>query len=188
MAVSNYPRTEHAAKCYGYIFWFKCIISPAPLHLSPPQSLFVADLALWFPGSTRLSISSSLHLSAAAEPGPHHPVCQSPLYTFNPSYPSLCKAASHPPPPYPPLSKQPSPQKQRSPFDSPTNTHSLTHAHRNIRHRSNRQDTLTIRYRYRDVHTHTHTHTHTQRDHHCTTPISSSGTPPLCLSFHQPIQ
>lgn len=74
---------------------FKSIFSLSPLlHFLPP-SFFVANPALWFPGSARLSISSSLHLSAAAEPGPHHPACQSPLYTFNPSYPSLCKADSH---------------------------------------------------------------------------------------------
>lgn len=58
--------------------------------------------APWF--SRALSISSSLHLSAAAEPEPHQPACQSPLHTFNPSYPSLCKAAllapHHPHPPF----------------------------------------------------------------------------------------
>lgn len=120
---------------------FKSIFSLSPLLHFLPLSFFVANPALRFPGSARLSISSSsLHLSAAAEPGPHHPACQSPLYTFNPSYPSLCKADSHTvPPPVPPspsphhhhlhllLSKQLPPQKNWDPFNSPTST--FTHKH-----------------------------------------------------------
>lgn len=99
-------------------------------------------------GSAQLSISSSLHLRAAAEPGPHHPACQSPLYTFNPSYPSLCKAASHTAPLSPPPFKTapPSTEALRSSFNSLTSTHSP--AHKNT-------STPTMWYRYGGTHTHT---------------------------------
>lgn len=127
----------------------------------------MADPALWFPGSARLSISSSsLHLSAAAEPGPHHPACQSPLYTFNPSYPSLCKAASRTAPLLLCSKQPPSTEALRSSFNSHANTHSLTPAHC-----SYRQNTATRRYRYGGIDTqhmnaHTQTGTHTLRRSH----------------------
>lgn len=79
--------------CHAYNFWFKSVNSSAPFFLSP--SLCGRPSAVV---SQALSISNSLHLSAAAEPEPHPHACQSQLHTFNPSYPSLCKAALLAPP------------------------------------------------------------------------------------------
>lgn len=189
MAVSNYPGTDPTVKCYGRIFWFKSIIfSGSTLSLSLPLFLFAANPALWFPGSARLSISSSLHLSSAAEPGPHHPACQSPLYTFNPSYPSPCKAASHTPTSPPPFKTTPSTDALRSPFNFQPNTHTFIYTFTHKRSPSVLQTKHTHnkiqirRHRY----THMNTHTNRQAGRHCTTPTPSFGTPPLLLFIPPP--
>lgn len=174
------PFTDRThTKFYGYTFLFKSVISLVPfLFLS--VSLFVADPALWFPSSARLSISCSLHLSAAAEPGPHHPACQSPLYTFNPSYPSPCKAASLPSPL--PRSKQPPPQKRRDPplTLTPTHVHFYTCAQRHspsLLQTKHAHDGIQIR-RYRCTYT-AHTKTDTKAN---TAPLPYLR-PGLHLSF-----
>lgn len=100
-------------ECHAYNFWFKSVISAAPLFLSPSLCGRPSPVV-----SQALSINNSLHLSAAAEPEPHPHACQSPLHAFNPSYPSLCKAALLAPPLSFLLSKQPpSTEAPRSSFN-----------------------------------------------------------------------
>lgn len=79
--------------CHAYNFWFKSVNSSVPFFLFPSLCGRPSTVV-----SQALSISNSLHLSAAAEPEPHPHACQSQLHTFNPSYPSLCKAALLAPP------------------------------------------------------------------------------------------
>lgn len=155
------------------------------LGLSFPLPLFVPNPVLWFPGSARLSISSSLHLSAAAEPGPHHPTCQSLLYTFNPSDPSFCKATLHTVPLL--LSKQPPPQKHWDPPLTLSKAHTQhrkmrTFTHKNCLSLEQRKRTITYKYKGTD----THIWTHKRAGQHCIIPIPSFGTLPLLFLIPLP--
>lgn len=122
MAVLNCWRAEHTANSSDYRFMLKCSLS---LLLCSLSLFFELDPALKFPGWTQLSVRTSLHLSGAAEPGLHHPTCQSQPYTFNPLHLSEADLTTAPPSPLP-FSKQSPPQERWDPSHSPTSTSSQT--------------------------------------------------------------